>query len=40
MTDLFIIITATVVGWLIYEYFTPWGTATIYRERDRDERRD
>jgi hypothetical protein len=38
MTEFIIIITAMVIGWLIYEYLTPWGTVAKLKEmEDRNE---
>lgn len=34
MTALFVIIAAMVVGWLIWEYLTPWGTVAKLKEME------
>lgn len=38
MTPLIIILTGMVIGWIIWEYLTPWGTVAKLKDmEDRNE---
>lgn len=34
MTAFCVILVSMVIGWLAYEYLTPWGTVAKQREQD------